>query len=183
MGSLRGVVLLLTEISVIVAVLFYVPSHAISPLELKAICDKTVDYHFCYDSMATDPRTPDADMGEICLIVVAKTIDRMRATSERIPVLQGQATDPTEKERLRICGNNYQTAVGQLEDAGAAAAAKKFSDVGSWVKLAAYQITICEDMYQQIPPFFDNPPLAVDNQSIKKFESVALAVLDLLNAN
>lgn len=86
---------------------------------LKAACNQTSDYAFCYATLAADSNAggPQALAGDLANAALRLAQTKATHAESLMPLLLQNATTPLDHNRLQICQSSNNKAISQLSSA------------------------------------------------------------------
>lgn len=183
--------LIAVQVHVVVVVLLYNHldaksiARAQTPL-VESICKQAESYEFCCSTFSSHLRTATADLDGLALISIAKTIEQVRDTRDRLmqrPELLVSShghISVAEKQRFKVCQSDYRDALDNFLAAFASSSRRSYWEVIDWVKDGANKAIDCEDVYRRHLPISVSPITADNHKVVKLVEMTLIAVQSLL---
>ena len=142
---------------------------------IQQTCNQTPIYDLCISYIKADPRSTNADVAGLGLIMVDVLNDKATQTLNRVKGLLQGSPNPQVKQALSTCAGNYNAIIeGDVPQAIEALTKgdPKFAEQGA--NDAAIEANSCEE------GFSGNSPLTVENKLVHDVSTVAAAIAKIL---
>lgn len=144
------------------------------------VCSGTLDPPFCHQVMKSIPGAERAtsleSLGETA---IAFARSEGTKTSDYAQSLAGSATSPRLKENYRSCAENYDNAVGDLEDAQGMLKNKDYPGVSTKASGSMSEVDDCGENFK--PPTTDPSQLPQKNKYFNMLSVIVLRVANKLH--
>lgn len=156
--------------------LFIVVSHAASTNDVvSTICPKTKNPPFCASVLKSAGTTDLKGLATYTLNLARTNAGKSLTLAKS---LAAAATDPQLKERYSSCSENYDEAIGDIENAQKDLASGDFNGVNVATSGAMTSVDDCEDDFKQPPA--DTSSLLKDGKTLNDICSIILVISNLL---
>ncbi|TKY54270.1 Cell wall / vacuolar inhibitor of fructosidase 1 [Spatholobus suberectus] len=139
---------------------------------IEETCKQTPHHDLCIQYLLSDPRSTDADVTGLALIMVNVIKTKANNALEKIHQLLRESPEPGQKEALSLCADRYK-AILEADVAQAIAALQKgdpkFAEDGA--NDAAVEATACENS------FSGKSPLTNDNNAMHDVAATTAAIV------
>ncbi|PON93147.1 Pectinesterase inhibitor domain containing protein [Trema orientale] len=143
---------------------------------IQKTCKQTPNYDLCVSSLQSDPRSSNADVRGLALIMVDVLTAKARETLNHIHELLEQSPKPDQKQPLSCCNNYYEAILeGDVPEAIEALTKGnyKFAEQGS--DDAAIEAELCEKKFAS-----GTSPLTDMNKVVHDVAAVTAAMTRIL---
>ncbi|EEF46197.1 putative invertase inhibitor [Ricinus communis] len=148
---------------------------------ISKTCSHTLYYEICVFSLKSDPRSETADVQGLADIALSVSIAYGEETLAHVTDLKSKATEnETLSSCLGDCVQEYNDAVGDLQEAADALKVKSLENVKTLVSSAMTDSDTCEEGFKEME-LGDGSPLADRSQYFSKLCSNLLAITHLLS--
>lgn len=151
-------------------------THAASSNDVvSTICSRTRNPPFCTNVLKSAGTTELKGLATFTL-----NLARTRAGESRVLAqsLASKAADPKLKERYASCAENYDDAVGDIDDAGKNLASGDYNGVNVHASGAMTEADDCQDNFAQPPT--DPSALSANAKALEDICSIILVIANLL---
>ena len=141
---------------------------------ISDICSKTRNPTACSQALRSDHRSASADLKGLGQIGIDLAQASAKTTYNLIASLEKTTSDPKLKGRYSSCLENYDDAIGYLDDC------RRFLWSGDYGSLSTYASAVldepetCQDSFEDPPAA--PPQLQLGNQKLENLSSVNLAI-------
>ncbi|CAJ2654066.1 unnamed protein product [Trifolium pratense] len=142
---------------------------------IQQTCKQTPNYEICIQYLKSDPRSSDADITGLALIMVDIIKSKANTTLNKINQLIKKKQEPSQKEALNSCAGRYK-AILVADVPKSVAALKqgdpKFAEDGA--NDAAVEATTCENGFK------GKSPLSNENIAMHDVAAITAAIVKQL---
>ncbi|KAM7254580.1 hypothetical protein ACFE04_003960 [Oxalis oulophora] len=167
-----------------IVVLAVFPNKGLSqnPDLITKTCDKTLHKDLCNSILRSHPKSAQADLHGLAIIVLQDAKADAWKIKEHIDVLTKATSDDTLiKMCLKEFAGNIADAVNEIEESIKALDGKKYADVITWISAAMTNLDTCGDGFDaDAKPVYD-PALTELTEKYTKVCSIELGITNLLS--
>merc|ERR1712071_105132 len=136
-------------------------------------CNPTLYKDLCKKTLEADPTSKGATIQGLAKIALKAAASAANTTRDVIKTLAGK--DPTIKQALDDCTENYEDAIEKFSDSFTAFESGRYNDVNTWVSAAMTDGDSCEGGFSG-----GKSPIADKSTTFAQLSSNALALVNQL---
>ncbi|KAF8095188.1 hypothetical protein N665_0339s0057 [Sinapis alba] len=151
-------------------------SYAITSSEMSTICDKTLDPSFCLDFLNSEFSSPN--LQALAKATLDATKVRATQTFKRLQSIIDGGVDPRSKLAYRSCLDEYENAIGNLEEAFEHLASGEGEGLNTKVSAALDGADTCLDYVKRLRSVDDS--VLNNSKGIKNLCGITLVISNIL---
>lgn len=154
------------------------PSAKVTDDMVKNICSRTPNSSFCLDVLESDLRVPESLLG-LAQFTIDLAHTNATETMKLIQSLIKQTKNPQLKQRYTLCSQNYDIAIGDLDQAKTDLSSRDYGGANVETTGVLNEIRDCEGRFEGAPA--DPSRLPKRNKDLENICSIILVISNIMS--
>jgi pectinesterase inhibitor-like protein len=165
--------------SLLLMFLFVTFSYGMPSTKIDNICSRTQNHSFCLDVLRSTHRKPDLDLRGLAQITLDLASSNATKTINLLHSLIKQTKSPQLRECYTSCSQNYDTLIGDLDQAKIYLSSRDHSGVNVITAGVLAEISDCKERFAE--PLVDPSTLPKRNRDLENICTIILVISNVLS--